>query len=85
MRDEIYIHYAQIPGTVNEAVFPCDGGYNITIDPRQSNEGIRRSFRHAMEHINNEDFEKESVQDIEEMAHRKESCEESGNLYAGVH
>ena len=70
MHEDVYIHYAQIPGTVNEAISPCEGGYNITIDPRQSTEGIMRSFRHAMKHINRDDFSNDNVQEIEYESHR---------------
>ena len=71
MHEDIYIHFAQLPGAVYEAVSPCNGGYNITIDPRQSDAGIYRSYYHALEHIENNDFEKEDVQQIEAVAHTK--------------
>ena len=71
MHDDVYIYFAQIPGTVNEAIAPCEGGYNITIDPRQSDDGIVRSYLHAIGHIEGVDFEKEDVQKIETEAHRK--------------
>lgn len=71
MHEDVYIHYAQIPGTVNEAISPCEGGYNVTIDPRQSHEGLIRSYNHALKHIKEVDFEKDDVQAIETSAHKK--------------
>lgn len=70
IHEDVYIHYAQIPGGVKEAVCRCPGGYSIIIDPRQSSAGIRRSYEHAMRHIKNGDFEKFDVQRIECEAHR---------------
>ena len=69
MHEDIFVHLVQIPGPINEAVSPCDGGYNVTIDPRQSHEGIIRSYNHALAHIRNNDFDKEDVQKIEAEAH----------------
>ena len=70
MHDDVFVHFAEIPGTVNEAVCPCTGGYNVTIDPRQSDAGIRRSYNHAIKHIKELDFERDDVQQIEANAHR---------------
>ena len=72
MHERIFVHYNKLPGKINEAVTPCNGGYDVQIDPRQSNDGILRSFHHAMRHIKNMDFEKDNVQEIEYEAHRKE-------------
>lgn len=72
MHEDIYVHYYPLPGKLNEAVTICDGGYNVTIDPRQSHDGIVRSYRHALRHINKTDFDKHDVQQIEAEAHRKE-------------
>lgn len=72
MHEDIYIYYHPLPGTINEAVSICDGGYNVTIDPRQSQAGILRSYRHAMRHIKKMDFDKCDVQRIEDEAHGRE-------------
>lgn len=65
MTDNIYVYYEPLPNGVNEAVLSCLGGYTIYIDPRQSISGIKRSYDHAIQHIQNYDFEKTDVQDIE--------------------
>lgn len=71
MTDDIYIYYYPLPDNINEAVLTCFGGYTIYIDPRQSKDGIQRSYEHAMRHIQNGDFFKMDVQQIEAQAHKK--------------
>lgn len=71
MRDDVFVYLHQLPEGVHECVCPCEGGYNITIDPRQSHDGILRSYRHAMKHINNHDFERKDVNEVELKAHMK--------------
>lgn len=69
MHDDVFVYYVQLPGKINETVSACTGGYTVLIDPRQSNDGIRRSYLHALKHINNHDFERNNVQEIEAIAH----------------
>lgn len=69
MSDEIYVYYQPLPNGVNEAVLSCPGGYTIYIDPRQSRAGIERSLKHALRHIQDDDFSKMDVQRIERQAH----------------
>lgn len=69
MVDEIHVYYHNLPDGVNEAVLSCIGGYTIYIDPRQSEDGIRRSYNHAIQHIRNGDFERSDVQETETEAH----------------
>lgn len=54
----------------NEAVTENeDGSYTIFINERLCEEKRLKSFRHALNHITNFDFEKEDVQEIEKHAH----------------
>lgn len=69
--DDVFVYYTQLPNGFYEAVMPCATGYTIYIDPRQSDDGIRRSYEHAMMHIRNHDFEKEDVHEIEIQTHYK--------------
>lgn len=71
MKYNVYVYFYPLPDGINEAVCPCDGGYNVTIDPRQSYDGVIRSYLHALKHINNNDFEKENVNEIERQAHER--------------
>lgn len=46
-----------------------DGSYTIFINSRLNHEQQVKSYYHAMKHIAGEDFDKESVQEIEALAH----------------
>jgi hypothetical protein len=67
---DIFTYLVELPDGINEAVLSCVGGYTVYIDPRQSNDGMKRSYVHALHHIQNADFEKSSVQEIESQAHK---------------
>ena len=67
--DDVYVYYVELPDGINEAVLSCVNGYTIYIDPRQSKEGIIRSYNHALQHIQNDDFCKLDVHEIEYGSH----------------
>ena len=67
--DDVYVYLEPLPEGINEMITPCLGGYTIYLDPRQSFESMRVSYKHALSHIENNDFKKEDVQHIEEEAH----------------
>lgn len=69
--DDIFVYFVQLPGRINETVTHDLDGYTIVIDPRQSYDGIKRSYHHAMHHILSQDFEKYDVQEIEAEAHER--------------
>ena len=46
-----------------------DGSYTILINSKLSHESQIEAYTHAMRHINNHDFEKSNVQQIEAVAH----------------
>lgn len=70
LMDDLYVYITDLP--VNEAVCPCDVyGYTIYIDAKLSPEGRRKAMRHALWHIQNGDFDRFDVQEIEEEAHAK--------------
>lgn len=71
MTDDIYVYYVPLPEGVNEAVLSCLGGFTIYLDPRQSEDGLKRSYEHALKHIQDGDFFKTDVQSIESEAHKK--------------
>ena len=72
MTDDIYVYYVPLPEGVNEAVLSCLGGFTIYLDPRQSEDGLKRSYEHALKHIQDGDFFKTDVQEIEAQTHKKE-------------
>lgn len=56
--------------TVNEVVTENeDGSYTIFINSRLNYEKQMKSYLHAMKHITGDDFQKETVQSIEYLAH----------------
>ena len=69
--DDIFVYYQNLPDGINEAVLAGNEGYTVYIDPRQSEEGIIRSYKHAYNHILEKDFSKTNVQEIEGNAHLK--------------
>ena len=69
MDDDIYVYFEHLPDGINEVIRPCLGGYTIYLDPRQSFENMRDSYKHALSHIEQNDFEREDVQEIEKQAH----------------
>lgn len=73
-RHDITVHLIDFPKgkKVHEAVTENDdGSYSVFIDSRLSNDGQLREYKHALNHIENGDFEKPDVQLIEAAAHGK--------------
>ena len=46
-----------------------DGSYTVFLNARDSNERRMKSYQHAMRHLERNDYEKDSVQQIEAEAH----------------
>ena len=46
-----------------------DGSYSVFLNARMASNQIERTYKHEIEHIEHEDFEKEQVQRIEHYAH----------------
>lgn len=69
--DDTYVYLVELPKGVSEMVMPClDGGYTIYINSRLSHQGKVKSYLHAMRHIENGDWEKNNVQEIEYENHK---------------
>ena len=68
--DNIFIYPIDAPTEIGEMVSPCLDGYTVYINQRLSNDGRKRAYRHALNHIRNNDFEGiGSVDEIESNAH----------------
>ena len=72
--ENVYVYLVKLPPHTNEMVVPCLNGYTIYIDERLDDIHRLKAYNHALEHIRNNDFEKDNVQEIEMRAH------EGGNL-----
>lgn len=68
---DTYIYIVDLPCGIDEAVTPCIGGYTIYINAKLTMEEQCKALKHALYHIQNDDFSKDNVQQIEEEAHRK--------------
>lgn len=70
MTDDIYTHIINMPSKTKEAVtLNEDGTYSIFINANLTHENQLIAYEHAMRHIQNRDFEKKDVQEIEYTAH----------------
>lgn len=68
--DNVYVYFAELPPHIKEMVAPGPDGYTVYISTRLPLEERISTYMHALSHIENGDFEKESgVQEIEYMRH----------------
>lgn len=58
-------------GIAEQVVKNHDGTYTVFINARYATEAQKQAYRHAVGHIEDGDFEKDSVQEIEQEAHRR--------------
>lgn len=70
--DNIFVYLEPLPDGITEMVTPCFDGYTVYLDPRQSYESMKDSYKHAISHIQNDDFDKMDVQDIEKKSHGRD-------------
>lgn len=70
MTPDVNIVLLDFPNGGKEMVVPNeDGTYTLLINSKLSYDGQLKAYEHGMRHINNNDFEKENVQEIEFHAH----------------
>ena len=69
---EIFVYTTRLPDKVHELVAPCADGYTVWLDDRLDDAHRAQSLLHAIRHIDNGDFERSDVQEIEFNAHRKD-------------
>ena len=69
--DDVFVYYsADMPDGVTEMVCPCADGYTVIIKSGLDKEHRIRAYRHAMRHINGDDFHRDlSATEIEGDAH----------------
>ncbi len=66
VRDDVYVHLMDMPGNTKEAVTENpDSTYSVFINSRLSQEEQLKAFRHAVKHIDRNDFTNYNVQIIE--------------------
>lgn len=71
MRDDVYVYLRDdFPPGSHEMVSPnADGTYTVLIDARLNDVMRLDAYNHALKHIEDGDFEKTDVQEIEAQAH----------------
>lgn len=75
--DDINVQVLDMDTMVSEQLVKnSDNSYTIFINARLSREAQLKAYRHALNHIKNEDFEKSDVQEIEFQAHGLEASKE---------
>lgn len=70
MTPDVNVVLLDLPTKEKEAITENeDGSFTIVVNARLSRQGQIEAYYHAKRHIDNGDFQKESVQSIEAMAH----------------
>ena len=70
--DDVFVYLVPLPSSMDEIVLPCLDGHTVYINSRLSYDGQIKAYKHALDHIENLDFEIADVQEIEYEAHRRE-------------
>ncbi len=65
MNCNIYHYIVKLPDGVNEVVMPCSSGFTIYTADRLTYEKRKEVYKHALKHIERNDWELDDVQEIE--------------------
>lgn len=71
--NDVFIYLIDMPTTVDEVVLPsgpCD--FTVYLNARLTRKAQQEAFRHALWHIQNNDFERHGVGEIEAIAHERD-------------
>jgi hypothetical protein len=72
--DDIYVYLVDFPGNaVREMTAPCADGYTVYVDKNLPEAKILNAIHHAIEHVRNNDWQKDSATEIEREAHERNS------------
>ena len=72
LRDDVFVYVVDLPDGINEMISSCSEGYTVYIDAKLDSFQVQKAYEHACRHIENGDFEKTDVQQIEADAHRED-------------
>lgn len=67
--DNVYVYLTKLPPRVAEFVAVGPDGYSVYIDSDLTDEARLAAYKHALRHIERDDFSGEDVQKIEKAAH----------------
>ena len=71
MMDDVFVYFMKLPDGIDEFVTPCSDGFTVYIDSSLDDRHRRKAYDHAIGHIMANDYEKESVSEIEHEARRR--------------
>ena len=63
--DDVFTYLIPLPDGIHEMVTPCADGFTVYIDADLDEAHRIKAYRHALRHIELNDFEKEDVGNIE--------------------
>ena len=69
MTPNVYIYTVSLPPMVSEMVVPCLDGYTVYLDSDLDDEERMKAYRHALGHIERDDWSRTDVGQIEKEAH----------------
>ena len=70
--DNINIIYKNMDVLITEHIVEnSDGSYTIFLNSRLTHERLLQAYKHALEHIHKQDFEKQDADAIEAIAHKR--------------
>ena len=69
MTDDVFVYLVKLPPRISEMVSVGPDGYSVYIDSDLDMRGRTKAYRHALKHIERDDFSGEDVQAIEYLAH----------------
>lgn len=67
---DVFVYLVDLPVSVSEMVTPCLDGYCVYLNSRLSQSSMEEAYKHALYHIEHNDWEKDDVQLIEAEAHK---------------
>jgi len=65
----VFVYIIDLPPNVSEMVVPCFDGYTVYLDAKLSQRGKIEAYRHALRHIERDDWNNTDVQHIERKNH----------------
>lgn len=69
MTGDIYVYVVDLPHGIHEMVTPCNDGYTVYLNARDTKERQEEAYIHVLCHISRDDFLRLDVDEIESNAH----------------
>lgn len=69
--DDVFVYIVDLPAGVKEAVLKGLSGFTVYISDKLDPQSKKEAYCHALQHIENDDWSRVDVQEIEADAHAK--------------